>query len=69
MARETTLVDGAERQYGIANLNYSDYVMERLESLAFKWTEIASILGISRMTLYRYFHELCNCVLFILTSS
>ena len=146
----STLVDGAERQYGIANLNYSDYVMERLElsistcfnlleainnsteleeclsslteliqylqaghrrwseykgfsarlisvlsssnspssgeqgrprfqvskfqleyleSLAFKWTEIASILGISRMTLYRYFHELCNCVLFILTSS
>ena len=27
----STLVDGAERQYGIANLNYSDYVMERLE--------------------------------------
>ena len=24
-----TLVDGAERKYGIANHNYSDYVMER----------------------------------------
>ncbi len=130
------LVEGAERQYGIANLNYSEYVIERLElsintasslletitnstvaddlchslaeliqclqssyrrwgeyitflegpsqhyrplltahsvggrgrprfdvnksqleyleSLSFKWTEIASILGISRMTLYRY---------------
>ena len=28
--------------------------IEYLESLSFKWTEIASILGISRMTLYRY---------------
>ena len=27
----STLVDGAERQYGIANLNYLDYVMDRLE--------------------------------------
>lgn len=130
-----TLADSSERQLGIANLNYSDYVLERLEmcigtcsnmleiintstelqdyssslieliqclqrsyrrwneykaflegpsqhylpvlstqpvggrgrprfevnrpqleylaSLSFKWTEIASILGISRMTLYR----------------
>ena len=28
--------------------------LEYLVSLSFKWTEIASILGISRMTLYRY---------------
>lgn len=28
--------------------------IEYLESLSFKWTEIASVLGISRMTLYRY---------------
>ncbi len=134
-----TLVDGSERQYGIANLNYSEYIIERLElsintcsslveaitnsavgseleecrkslteliqclqtsrqrwgkykdylegpsqchlpllstqssggrgrprfqvsksqleyleSLSFKWTEIAAILGLSRMTLYRY---------------
>lgn len=28
--------------------------IEYLASLSFKWTEIACILGISRMTLYRY---------------
>ena len=28
--------------------------VEYLASLSFKWTEIASILGLSRMTLYRY---------------
>ena len=28
--------------------------LEYLASLSFKWTEIASILGMSRMTLYRY---------------
>ena len=26
-----TLADSSERQLGIANLNYSDYVLERLE--------------------------------------
>lgn len=129
----TRLAAGAERQYGIANSSYSEYIIERLElcittccrirsyiedqtslqecfsslshlisnlktmlnmwedyksggqhhyisqspmlhvgnrgrpcfqvdkaqieylaSLSFKWTEIAAILGISRMTLYRY---------------
>ena len=30
--------------------------LEYLASLSFKWTEIACILGVSRMTLYRYVH-------------
>ena len=27
----TRLIDGAERQYGIANRSYADYIIERLE--------------------------------------
>ena len=39
---------------GRPRFEVSKFQLEYLESLSFKWTEIASILGISRMTLYRY---------------
>ena len=53
------------------NTNYTGrprYVITKdqlvyLSSLNFKWTEVAAILGVSRMTLYRYF---TSCILYIM---
>ena len=36
--------------------------LEYLASMSFKWTEIASILGVSRMTLYRYYDITALCL-------
>ena len=38
---------------GRPSFNVSKDQIEYLSSLSFKWTEIAAIIGISRMTLYR----------------
>ncbi len=45
---------GAGHGRGRPRFNVSREQLEYLSSLGFSWSEIASILGVSRMTVYRY---------------
>jgi len=38
--------------------------LEYLSSLGFKWTEVAALLGVSRMTIYRYIYKTCHLLHF-----
>ena len=49
-----TLLTTQQLGRGRLQFQVSKSQVEYLASLSFKWTEIASILGLSRMTLYRY---------------
>ena len=39
---------------GRPQFDISKEQLEYLSSLGFKWTEVAALLGVSRMTIYRY---------------
>ena len=39
--------------------------LEYLSSLVFKWKEIAALLGVSRMTIYRYYHCMQDRIMII----
>ena len=53
-AQYNTLLTTQQLGRGRPQFQVSKSKVEYLASLSFKWTEIASILGLSRMTLYRY---------------
>ena len=53
-AQYNTLPTTQQLGRGRPQVQVSKSKVEYLASLSFKWTEIASILGLSRMTLYRY---------------
>ena len=53
-AQYNTLLTTQQLGRGRPQFQVSKSQVEYLASLSFKWTEIASILGLSRMTLYRY---------------
>ena len=53
-AQYNTLLTTQQLGRGKPQFQVSKSQVEYLASLSFKWTEIASILGLSRMTLYRY---------------
>ena len=42
---------------GRPRFNISKEQLEYLSSLSFKWSEIAVLLGVSRMTIYRYVYD------------
>ena len=43
---------------GRPRFDISKEQLEYLSSLSFKWNEIALLLGVSRMTVYRYVHNI-----------
>ena len=47
---------------GRLRFNVSKQQLEYLSSLGFSWTEVASLLGVSRMTIYRYIFVQVNYV-------
>ena len=49
----TCMLTTMQHRRGRPQFQVNKLQMEYLSSLSFKWTEIASILGVSRMTLYR----------------
>ena len=52
-ARYCVPTDRQPRQRGRPRFDISQEQLEYLRSLSFSWTEIASLLGVSRMTVYR----------------
>ena len=69
-AEVTALLNEAERQYGIANRNYTEYVLERLEMVlstcSYIKHRISTVSSVSELQGFVItLNELCDCIRFI----